>query len=138
MALTVQLGLSGRVDFRGHLSQAETSAAIRAAWCLCVPSLWEEPFGMIAAEAQMQGIPVIASRAGGLAEIIEEGITGFLVPSGNVEALANRLQLLITNGSLALQLGIQSHERAARLFCANAFARRFEDVYQEMLITAKA
>jgi glycosyltransferase involved in cell wall biosynthesis len=58
-ALTDELGLSGRVDFRGHLSQADTAAAIRAAWCLCVPSLWEEPFGMIAAEAQMQGIPVI-------------------------------------------------------------------------------
>jgi glycosyltransferase involved in cell wall biosynthesis len=132
-ALTDELGLSGRVDFRGHLSQADTAAAIRAAWCLCVPSLWEEPFGMIAAEAQMQGIPVIASRAGGLAEIIEEGITGFLVPSGDVDALASRLQMLITNGSLAVQLGIQSHERAARLFGAEAFARRFEDVYQETI-----
>jgi glycosyltransferase involved in cell wall biosynthesis len=132
-ALTDELGLSGRVDFRGHLSQADTAAAIRAAWCLCVPSLWEEPFGMIAAEAQMQGIPVIASRAGGLAEIIEVGITGFLVPSGDVDALASRLQMLITNGSLAVQLGIQSHERAARLFGAEAFARRFEDVYQETI-----
>ena len=135
-ALTDELGLSGRVDFRGHLSQADTAAAIRAAWCLCVPSLWEEPFGMIAAEAQMQGIPVIASRAGGLAEIIEEGITGFLVPSGDVDALASRLQMLITNGSLAVQLGIQSHERAARLFGAEAFARRFEDVYHETIAAA--
>lgn len=138
IALTDKLGLAGRVSFTGHLSQAETSAVIRSAWCLCVPSLWEEPFGMIAAEAQMQGVPVVANRAGGLAEIIEEGITGFLVPSGNVDALANRLQMAITNRSLAVKLGFQSHERAARMFNAEAFAKRFEDSYHKVIIGTKS
>jgi glycosyltransferase involved in cell wall biosynthesis len=138
MALTDRLGLAGCVEFRGHLSQAETSAVIREAWCLCVPSLWEEPFGMIAAEAQMQGVPVIASSAGGLAEIIEEGSTGFLVPSGNVDALAHRLQIIISNRQWAIELGSQSHKRAAELFSAEAFARRFEDSYHQVIIQTRS
>jgi glycosyltransferase involved in cell wall biosynthesis len=138
MGLADQLGLVDFVDFQGHLSQAGTLAVIRRGWCLCVPSLWEEPFGMIAAEAQMLGVPVIASRAGGLAEIIDEGITGYLVAAGNVDALASRLQMVITNRSLALDLGTESHERAASMFGAEAFAERFEDSYNRLISEVKS
>lgn len=133
MHLTDNLGLVKVVDFTGHLPQANTSAIIRQGWCLCVPSLWKEPFGMIAAEAQMLGIPVVASGTGGLVEVIEDGITGYLVPPGNINALTERLQLIISNKNLTKKLGIQSHERAARLFSANAFARRFEDMYNKII-----
>jgi glycosyltransferase involved in cell wall biosynthesis len=138
MGLTDQLGLVDFVDFQGHLSQAGTLAMIRRAWCLCVPSLWEEPFGIIAAEAQMLGVPVIASRAGGLAEIIDEGITGYLVAAGNVDALASRLKMVITNRSLALDLGTESHERAASMFGAEAFAERFEYSYNRLISEVKS
>jgi glycosyltransferase involved in cell wall biosynthesis len=57
------LAIRDRVEFMGHLSRDATLAAIRSAWVACVPSLWEEPFGMIAAEAQMHGVAVLASRA---------------------------------------------------------------------------
>lgn len=131
-----QLGLKSAVHFFGHISQPQTTAVMRQAWCLCVPSLWEEPFGMIAAEAQMQGIPVIASMSGGLAEIIDDGTTGFLVPPGDIDALANRLHVLLSNRSLVVRMGMQSHQRAASLFSADEFAKRFELVYDEAIRTA--
>ncbi len=66
------------MTFTGKLSPEETLASFRSAW-VCVPSLWEEPFGMIAAEVQMHGVAVVASRCGGLAEIVADGETGYLV-----------------------------------------------------------
>jgi glycosyltransferase involved in cell wall biosynthesis len=57
----------------------------RAAVVLC-PSGWDEPFGMAAAEAQACGTPVVAARRGALGEVIADGVTGFLVPPGDVQA----------------------------------------------------
>jgi glycosyltransferase involved in cell wall biosynthesis len=133
IALVERLGLKNYVMFMGQKSQIETLALIRQSWCLCVPSLWEEPFGMIAAEAQMQGIPVIASQSGGLAEIIDDDNTGFLVQPGNVDALAKCMLKLITNRSLVIKFGRQAHARASRLFDADDFAKRLELVYDKVI-----
>jgi glycosyltransferase involved in cell wall biosynthesis len=57
---------------------------------LC-PARWEEPFGMVAAEAQACGTPVVAYRRGGLQEVIVDGFTGFLVPPDDVCAAADAL-----------------------------------------------
>lgn len=57
--------------------------------CVVVPSLWPEPFGLVALEAQRLGTPVVASRVGGLAELVDDGKTGILVPPGDVQALVN-------------------------------------------------
>jgi glycosyltransferase involved in cell wall biosynthesis len=59
----------------------------KASVVLC-PSLWDEPFGMAAAEAQACGTPVVGFRRGALAEVIADGVTGFLVQSGDVPAAA--------------------------------------------------
>jgi len=60
----------------------------RAAAVLC-PSRWDEPFGMAAADAQACGTPVVAFRRGGLAEIIVDGVTGFLVAPDDIQAAAD-------------------------------------------------
>lgn len=130
--LAADLGLASRVEFCGHLSHAESLAHIRNSWAVCVPSVWEEPFGMIAAEAQMHGVAVVASRTGGLAEIVEDGVTGHLVPPGDVEALAARLDAVCDDRDGTRDLGARGHERARRMFSVDACADRFEAIYAEM------
>lgn len=63
----------------------------KASVVLC-PAQWDEPFGMVAAEAQAAGTPVVAFRRGGLAEIVRDGITGFLVTPGDVGAAAEAVK----------------------------------------------
>jgi glycosyltransferase involved in cell wall biosynthesis len=106
---------------------------VRSAWVACVPSLWEEPFGMIAAEAQMHGVAVIASRCGGLAEIVADGMTGYLVPPGDHEALACRLQQLLSDRAVAEALGLRGNARARALFELNGFASRLEAIYDGVM-----
>lgn len=129
--LAVDLHLTERVTFAGPLSHAETIDRMRSAWAVCVPSRWEEPFGMIAAEAQMNGVAVIASRTGGLAEIVEDGLTGHLVPPGDVETLSASLHAIFADPDAAASLGVRGHRRAREMFGLDAFAARFEAIYRD-------
>ena len=129
-----ELGLTANVQFTGHLPHAEVLTRIRQAWCVSVPSIWDEPFGMLAAETQMQGVAVIASRCGGLKEILIEGETGFLVEPGNCEQLAKHLQQLLSNRAEAIQLGIAGHTHAARYFNSETFAIRIEALYEAVIV----
>ncbi|MFO0030982.1 MAG: glycosyltransferase family 4 protein [Cyanobacteriota bacterium] len=127
--LAHDMGVGERVIFTGKLSSEATLALLRSAWLVCVPSVWEEPFGMIAAEAQMHGVAVVASRCGGLAEIVSDGETGYLVPPSDEEALANRIGMLFSDRALAHELGMRGHSRAMALFDLHGFAGRMERVY---------
>ena len=131
--LTGTLGLDDRVVFRGQMCHADTLAAVRNAWITCAPSLWEEPFGMSVAEAQMHGVAVVASRAGGLAEIVEDGATGYLVPPGDVPALAARLDEIFSTRDAARSMGLKGHAIAVERFSLDGFAGRFEAVYRDAI-----
>ena len=95
----------------------------RAAVVLC-PSRWDEPFGMVAAEAQACGTPVVAFRRAGLNEVIMDGVTGFLVPPGDIGAASEAasevsgLSRLACRehavGQLDLELSLDAHERVYR------------------------
>lgn len=131
--LAADVGVVERVDFRGHITHADTLAEIRRSWVACVPSLWEEPFGLIAAEAQMHGVAVVASHVGGLAEIVADGTTGYLVPPGDVDALAARLDAMFADRVATLAMGGRGHERAGALFSLDAFAERFVAIYRDAI-----
>ncbi len=88
------LGLTNAVEFCGWLSMPEIEAKMSEAWALVVPSLWAEPLGFVALEAILRGMPVIASATGGLAEIVEEGVSGLLFPNNDEEALVARLEVI--------------------------------------------
>jgi len=76
-----------------------------------VPSLYE-PFGLVALEAMACGVPVIASKIGGLKEIVQEGVSGLLVPPGDSIALANSIVYLLSNEQIRLRLGEGARRRA--------------------------
>ncbi|GGH33405.1 glycosyl transferase [Alsobacter metallidurans] len=84
----------GRVERLGWIDPGELFRRIDL---LVVPSVWQEPMGRILYEAAMHGVPVLASRVGGMPEIVVEGATGWTVPGGDSAALAEQLRRLATH-----------------------------------------
>jgi glycosyltransferase involved in cell wall biosynthesis len=102
----------------------------RAAVVLC-PSRWDEPFGLVAAEAQAAGTPVVGYRRGALAEVIAEGETGFLVADGDVDAAARAV-------GQALHLDRTTcRRRAERVLDVEATVGRLEDLYASVAGSAE-
>jgi glycosyltransferase involved in cell wall biosynthesis len=77
------------VALHGAVPRTSLWAAMARAAVVLYPVSWDEPFGMAAAEAQACGTPVVAFRRGGLSEVVEDGVTGFLVPPGDIQAAAD-------------------------------------------------
>jgi glycosyltransferase involved in cell wall biosynthesis len=92
--LAASLGCSDAVAFRGWVAPAELDAEMADAWAVVIPSLWAEPLGLVALEAIVRGVPVIASADGGLGETVADGVTGLLFPNGDEAALVEQLNAL--------------------------------------------
>jgi D-inositol-3-phosphate glycosyltransferase len=99
-----RLGLRDAVRFVGAQPQETLRAYYVAADALVLPSYYES-FGMVALEAMACGTPVIASRVGGLPTTVRDGVTGFLVPEGDVAALAARLDRVLDDADLRWRIG---------------------------------
>jgi glycosyltransferase involved in cell wall biosynthesis len=130
--LTARLALQERVMLLGHLDQEEMARRIARGWVQVVPSLWEEPFGLVAAEAQMRGTAVVATRAGGLMEIVDDGWTGLLVPLGDEAALAAAVTRILSDRELAEEMGQRGRQRARERFRLDTFLGRFEVLYDRL------
>lgn len=100
-ALARELGLQSVTVFTGWLAPAHVEDELSKAWVAVAPSLWAEPFGLVAAEAIVHGVPAIVSATGGLAEIVEPGVSGLVVPNGDVSALAGSLHHVLAGGAFA-------------------------------------
>jgi D-inositol-3-phosphate glycosyltransferase len=124
-------GLDDLVTFLGKRDQDMLPYYYSAAEAVVVPSHYES-FGMVALEAMACGTPVVASQVGGLAYLVQDGVTGYTVPSSDVEALAGRLGDLIRDKSLREQLGKQAAE-SAQEFSWEIIARQIRDQYQELI-----
>ena len=107
------LGLGESVRFVGPQPQSVLPLYYAAADVTVLPSYYES-FGMVALEAMACGSPVIASRVGGLVTTVRDGVTGFLVPDGDVEALAERIETLVTDPELRWRLGREGVRWAAQ------------------------
>jgi glycosyltransferase involved in cell wall biosynthesis len=100
--LAERLGLGHAVRFQGRSSFAEFERVLSQAWALVAPSVWPEPLGLTAIEAITRGVPAITTAAGGLAETVEPGVSGALVPNGDERALAECLLEAVDHGPLAI------------------------------------
>jgi glycosyltransferase involved in cell wall biosynthesis len=130
--LIADLGLSSSVSMLGHLPQPEVERRTAVAWVQAIPSLWTEPFGLVAVEAMMRGTAVVASASGGLAEIVRDGKTGFLVPPGDAEALTEALVHLLQDRELAEQMGRAGRKIALAHFSESTFVNRFIQLYETL------
>ena len=108
-----RLGLGDSVRFLGPQPQGVLPLYYAASDVTVLPSYYES-FGMVALEAMACGSPVIASRVGGLVTTVRDGVTGFLVPDGDVEALAERIETLVGDPELRWRLGREGVRWAAQ------------------------
>lgn len=125
-----ELGIAENVEFLGHRYNVETY--IKKASVVLVPSRYE-PFGMPAAEAAAAGKPVIASSAGGLKEIVEDGVTGFLIKPGDYVELAEKAEKLLSDDGLRVRMGEAARKRVTEKFTPEAVAREMMKVYLSVL-----
>jgi D-inositol-3-phosphate glycosyltransferase len=116
----------------GKRSQDTLPYYYSAAEAVVMPSHYES-FGMVALEAMACGTPVVASQVGGLAFLVQHGVTGYTVPVDEPRALADCLKELIKNQGLREKMGQQAAE-FARQYGWNVIARRIEEIYREVLV----
>ncbi len=126
-----ELGLDDLVVFLGKRSQSSLPYYYSAAEVLIMPSHYES-FGMVALEAMACGTPVVASQVGGLAFLIQDGVTGFVVPGGDYLALSDRLTQLVSQPELRKRLGQQAAAYASDYAWENITSRVL-DLYQDVL-----
>jgi N-acetyl-alpha-D-glucosaminyl L-malate synthase BshA len=132
--LVTELGLADHVRFVGIVD--EVAPLLAAADLLLLPSETES-FGLVALEAMASGVPVVASRVGGLPEVVEHGVTGYLAPVGDVEAMAEFSLKILSDCEVRERFGRAARERAVRLFDWHAVVPRYEEVYQRVLGDAR-
>lgn len=130
--LATDLGLERHVSFLGHLDRGSLERRFASAWVQVVPSTWEEPFGLVAAEAAMRGTAVVASSTGGLAELVKDGVTGLLVAPGDPAALADALGRLLSERDVAAAMGRAGHSLACERFDENRIVDRFLELYDSV------
>jgi glycosyltransferase involved in cell wall biosynthesis len=124
------LGLNGRIEFTGFREDIE--ATLGEIDVLVHASVTPEPFGQVIVEGMSAGLPVVATDAGGPAEIIDDGIDGLLYPPGDADALADRLRRLADDPALRTRLGAAALESSKR-FTAEAAAVQVTSVYERVL-----
>lgn len=125
------LGLAGAVTLAGRLDDDRLAALRRQAWITLVPSL-SESFGLVALEAMQAGAVVVASRTGGLPEVVADGDTGVLVPPGDAAAMADAVNALIDDDDTRTRLRLAAQARARAHFPFE----RFIDAYQSLFARA--
>jgi glycosyltransferase involved in cell wall biosynthesis len=129
-ALARELGVGDAVRFLGHVTPIQ--GAIENAAAVVVPSMGEG-FGMVALEAMERARPVIAASIGGLGEIVQDGVTGVLVPPGEAEPLAAAIVRVASDPELARTMGEAGRSRALSRFLQSFCTERTELLYEDAL-----
>jgi glycosyltransferase involved in cell wall biosynthesis len=128
--------LPAGVTMRTSVAHRDVIAAMVRAACVVVPSVWPEPLPMTVSEAQNCGVPVIASAVGGIPEQVLDGRTGWLVPAGDAQALADRLAELLASSDQARAMGRAGRQHGRR-FCAAFGTGLFEEALHKTAQTGR-
>jgi glycosyltransferase involved in cell wall biosynthesis len=128
-ALIADLGLRGAVKLLGQ--RAHVPPLLARASCLLLASDYEGcPFSVL--EAMAAGVPVVATRVGGVPELVDDGVTGLLAEAGDEEALAGALIELLADPTRAMRMGAAGRERARRDFSADRMVQRITELYEQI------
>ena len=126
-----ELGVADAVRFTGAVGPSGRRTLIENAALLALPS-HAQGMPMDLLDAMAAGVPVIAARADGIAEVVVDGVSGFLVPSGDVSALARRLRSLLLDRALAARVGAAGRATVRLRFSPQRALARLEALYGEL------
>ena len=128
-SLARSLGVENRVDFLGWQKPDQVRGHLLEARVLAVPSLWPEPFGLVALEAYAAECPVVASAIGGLQDLVVPGKTGELVPPGDSQKLADALRVFLEAAETARSCGREGRLWALARFPFEGHLDELERIY---------
>jgi glycosyltransferase involved in cell wall biosynthesis len=120
------------VHIRGVLSTVEVLEELSRCTCLVLPS-YQETAPMVIQEAMASGVPVIASNICGIPYQVVDGQTGFLVPPGDVDTLADRLTRIMSDTAMRRNFGLMARKKARSEYRAEQVARKTLEVYRKVL-----
>jgi glycosyltransferase involved in cell wall biosynthesis len=124
-------GIRPAVRLLGHVPWRQLPQWYRQASVFVMPSYYET-FGISVLEAMAFGLPVVATSAGGLPEVVEDGVTGILVPPGDPRALSEAITGLLRDSRLRRRLGEAGRERVQTEFAVESIVDRTLDLYEQI------
>lgn len=124
------LGISSAVEFCGWVEPGGIPELINGASIVVMPSRWREPFGLVALEAAQMGRPIVATRRGGIPEIVVDGETGLLVKEDDAIAMGGAIVSLAGNPAVATRMGKAARIHAERAFSWPDFVAAYEHRYR--------
>ena len=133
--LAAELGIAGNTHFLGR---CENLAQLLSISDVCVLSSKAEGFSNSILEYMAAGRPVVATDVGGAREAVEEGKTGFLVPSGNDQLMAQRIISLLRDSSMAQTMGQNGRRVVEEKFSCDAQLKHTEALYEKLLASRRA
>ncbi len=122
-----------RFFLAGTQNHERLRRAYNAADVLAFPSLWEEASPIVVVEAMASGLPVVASRIGGLKSRVVEGVTGHLTEPGNASELAGGILDILRNPSKRLEMGRASRKLAVEKYSLHVTADKYEEIYRRVM-----
>jgi len=128
--LVAELGLERQVTFTGF--RTDVPRVMAALDIFAMPS-YEEPFGVVYLEAMAMRKPVIALANGGAVYPVRDGETGYLVPVGGIDTMADRLVTLMRDPELRARMGAKGRERVEQHFTAQRMSAQAEAIYRQVL-----
>jgi len=128
-----KLGLSDRVQFQGYVPPSKLEGFYEQASLAVVSSVWPEPFGAVGLEAMRHGLPVVAFAAGGINEWLRDGENGFLVPWMDRAQFAARIDQLLTDKTLAREMGGRGQQLLRDKFDFDQYISGLEEMFSRII-----
>lgn len=120
-----------RIRLPGYVD--DSASLLGSAEVAVLPSVWDEAFGLAALEPMSRGVPVVASRVGGVPEVIRDGEEGLLVPPADVEALERAIRRLLLDPEERAAMGRRGRERSRALFSRRGQIEELAGIFEDEL-----
>jgi len=130
-SLAGELGVAERVSFEGWISPERVPARMAEASLVVLPSR-QEGLPVVAVEAAWSGRPIVAADVSGMREVVAHGLTGFLVPAGDQDALARSIDQIVGDPARARGMGREARRLAARRFSLSGMLDAYESLYERL------